>query len=335
MTNLHRVVDLSGFMFSGKSAVSDVLREFERFDVPHYRSEFDLLRISGGLIDLKNAVMDWSPIRTPAALERFERVANRLAATPGFPDKLFATGFGYSKRYPNFEAATREFIDAIVEVEWQTPWPYDDLNDSAIATLRRKILRRLGSVPYRRYRLISRQKFMAAVQAYVGCLLWQATDRARVDTLVTHNALEPFNPQANLDLLGPGAKSIVVDRDPRDIYATAITTQTGFNDDLEFYKRIAGAHDVDVFIARYRIYRESCAGQQPDVLRLRFEDLVSRYNETVGEIRSFLEVPAVQHAARGTIFKPEVARQNVGLWTSRALRPFEHDFVKIANACCG
>jgi hypothetical protein len=333
MNRPHRVVDLAGFMFSGKSAVSDLLREFEGFEVPNYRSEFDLLRIGGGLIDLKHAVMDWSPIRTPAALQRFERVVNRLAAAPTFPRKLFTTGFGYTKRYPNLLPATRELIDAIIAVEWQTPWPYEDLNDGGFATLKRKTLTRLRSVPYRCYRLVSRRNFMPAAQRYVDQLLWHATDRATIDTLVTHNALEPFNPQANLDLLGPDAKCIVVDRDPRDIYATAITTQPGFNDDLALYKRIAGAHDIDVFIARHRLYRESCVSSAPDVLRLRFEDLVCRYDETVAEICTFLNVSAARHREPGKFFKPEAARRNVGLWKNGALSAFEGDFQKIANAC--
>jgi hypothetical protein len=85
------LVDLSGFMFSGKSAVSDLLREYDGVYVPGYREEFDLLRMAGGLIDLANAVDDWSPIRTHAALDRFERLTRRMADAPRFPRNLFTT----------------------------------------------------------------------------------------------------------------------------------------------------------------------------------------------------------------------------------------------------
>jgi len=96
-----KVIDLSGYMFSGKSAVSDILREFNGVYVPNYLVEFDLLRMPGGLIDLKHAVMDWSPIRTFAAINRFDKLVNRLACSPKFPQKLFKTGYGYNQRYPN------------------------------------------------------------------------------------------------------------------------------------------------------------------------------------------------------------------------------------------
>lgn len=79
-----KIVDLSGFMFSGKSAASDILREFSGVFVPNYLVEFDLLRMPGGLIDLKNAVMDWSPVRTYGAVCRFSDLVDSFAILPAF-----------------------------------------------------------------------------------------------------------------------------------------------------------------------------------------------------------------------------------------------------------
>ena len=47
-----QVVDLSGFSFSGKSALSDLLKEVDGIFVPPNDVEFDLIRISGGIISL-------------------------------------------------------------------------------------------------------------------------------------------------------------------------------------------------------------------------------------------------------------------------------------------
>lgn len=328
-----RAVDLSGFMFSGKSAVSDLLRECDRVLVPNYRTEFDLLRIGGGLIDLENAVVDWSPIRTQSALTRFERTVQRLAATPAFPANLVTTGFGYARQYPGILEGARRFVDEIVDVAWSTPWPFDDLDDGPVATFTRKLRSRFGAAPRRSYRLVSAERFPGAASAFVSSLLWQGADPSRYDLVVTHNALEPFDPARHLHLLGPGARSIVVDRDPRDIYATAITTQVGFNDDLEFYRRIAGAHDVETFIRRHQAYRRACAPANDRVLRLRFEDVALRYDETVARVLEFLELPSTAHVARGSHLDPERTRANIGIWRAPALAAYAADFARIEAEC--
>jgi hypothetical protein len=45
-----KVVDLSGYSFSGKSAVYDLLQEFEGYKMQGKEFEFDLLRCPGGLL---------------------------------------------------------------------------------------------------------------------------------------------------------------------------------------------------------------------------------------------------------------------------------------------
>src|SRR5215217_1070617 len=97
---MRRVVDLNGYALTGKSAVSDLLREFEGYWVHRRRVkgiqkssidrsrlnteyseqwktalspatgfgdpfEFDLIRMPGGIRDLETALVDdWSPIRS-------------------------------------------------------------------------------------------------------------------------------------------------------------------------------------------------------------------------------------------------------------------------------
>lgn len=328
-----RFVDLSGFMFSGKAAVSDLLREVSGVHVPYYRDEFDLLRLAGGLIDLKNAVEDWSPVRTHAALNRFERTVRRLADNPGFPEKLFHTGWGYAKKYPNLLESLDRFLGEAVVLQWETPWPYDDLEDGPLDTLRRKLARKLGRVANRSYRLTSREAFYPAAQEFLRRVLGHGVDLEATDWLVTHNALEPFDPANNLRLFGDDAKCIVVDRDPRDIYATAVTTQSGFNDSLEFYKQIAGAHRVDLFIERYKLYRRQIGQGSDRVLRVELENLINYYQGTVSNILDFLEVAPARHQLRRKHFDPELSRKNTEQWKNAELKGLAGDFERIAAEC--
>lgn len=328
-----KIIDLSGYMFSGKAAASDILREFDGVHVPNYRVEFDLLRMPGGLIDLKNAVMDWSPIRTYEAVCRFDRLVNKLADSPSFPQKYYKTGCGYARQYPNIVHLKDEFLSSIKAVEWDTPWPYADIDDGPVDTFVRKIYNKLSISKSRKYFLVDRETFLPAAQKFVQNLLLDNIGNDRPDYLITHNALEPFSPSNNLHLLGEDAKCVVVDRDPRDIYATAVTTQVGFNDKLSFYRRIAGAHDVDVFIRRYLCYRKHVNEGDSRVLRLNFEDMVFNYDQTIDRLCSFIGLHQNNHKRKGEFYNPNFSKQNVALWEKAELAHFKSDFVRISEEC--
>lgn len=328
-----KIIDLSGYMFSGKTAVSDILREFVGVHVPNYRVEFDLLRMPGGLIDLKNAVMDWSPVRTYAAVCRFDQLVNKLALTPRFPEKLYKTGFGYTQHYPNIVRLKDEFLSSIMAVQWDTPWPYADIDDGPIDTFVRKIYNKLTITKPRKYFLVEKENFIPAAQKFIQQLLRDSIGNGQPGVLVTHNALEPFLPGKNLDLLGDKAICIVVDRDPRDIYATAITSQVGFNDNLQLYRRIAGAHDIEVFIKRYLTYRRNIDLDDSRVLRLNFRDLVLDYEKSLQIICDFTGLEAAQQVHKKLYFNPEESRSNLDLWKREELTSYANDFSRIAAEC--
>src|SRR4051812_30054845 len=99
----YRVLDLSGYGFSGKHAMIDFVRELAGYHVEHFQFEFALLRIQGGILDLKTALVDdWSPIRSDAAIRRFRRLVRRLGPRNRLADPsswFKATGFNYDAHY--------------------------------------------------------------------------------------------------------------------------------------------------------------------------------------------------------------------------------------------
>ncbi len=328
-----KIVDLSGFMFSGKSAVTDILREFNDVYVPNYLVEFDLLRLPGGLIDLKNAVMDWSPVRTYGAVCRFSKLVDSIAFYPRFPLNLFKSGYGYAERYPNIIHLKDQFIDSILACRWETPWPYADLDDGPIDTFIRKSLGKFSVNRQRQYFLVDKFKFEESAQKFIQKLLTEEVDTKLLRLLVTHNALEPFSPGKNLNLLGPNALSIVVDRDPRDIYATAISSSAGFNTNVKLNRMISGAHNVETFIDRYLTYRKNIEDNDTRVLRLRFEEVVLNYEKTLHKIYEFTGINVSQHLNKRKYFNPEKSSKNIGLWKDKSLDRYRNDFNRILREC--
>ena len=69
-------------MFSGKTAVFDLLSGLHGVKSGHYHEEFDFFRVSGGLIDLYNSFENWSFMGVDGALKRFEKLILKYAANP-------------------------------------------------------------------------------------------------------------------------------------------------------------------------------------------------------------------------------------------------------------
>ncbi len=328
---MKRILDLSGFVYSGKSAVSDILREVDGFCVPPSEQEFDLLRIPGGLVDLKHAALDWSPVRSDAAFHRFERVARVAGRVLPLHRKFFENNLAYQARYPDYFAVLERFLRDIVLLRWNTPWPYTMFTDNPWQIFLRKVSGRFGVIKLRDLCLIDAENFLQRAREFTNGLLWSAVDAARFHTVVVHNSLEAFDPARNLDLYG-NAKCIVVDRDPRDIYATALVIAPGQPDRLNRYLNICAGHDVGLFIRRFNLHRSNVR-ESPDVLRLHFEDLVRDYDRSVQSIIGFLGVEPAAHVRRMQCFDPGKSGRNVGMWKQERFRKYWKDCELIGSKC--
>ena len=120
-----QILDLSGFSFSGKSALSDLLREVKGIQVPSSEVEFDLIRTSGGIMSLHNDLVDcWSPVRSSESIRRFKRLVKVFSGSGKGCDKLFKPGFNYDLQYPGFSEMASEYLNSLVEAQWTGEWPY-------------------------------------------------------------------------------------------------------------------------------------------------------------------------------------------------------------------
>lgn len=313
-----KFVDLSGYMFSGKSAVSDLLREFEGVHSKGYQADFDLIRFPGGLRDLKLAFEDWSVVGVDAAVRKFEKNISQMASDSNGFRRLYTASFGYSEVYPGINKFTSEFIQSITDISWDICWPYALLELSPFQVfcmkLRAKLTKTFGW-PTIKYRLCSGDNFEAEARRYLENLLSTEIDD-NTKFIVTNNALEPFSPTSGFCFFND-IRSIVIDRDVRDIYMTGATYSEGFNDQVDMYSRISGAFDVDVFIKRQKILREKTDyAPHPQVLRVQFEDLILEYEKTKKIIMAFLDLPSESHTKEKEYFNPKLSMKNIGLWKS-------------------
>ncbi len=321
-----RFLDLSGYMFSGKAAVSDLLREFDGYSVPNYRAEFDLIRVSNGLLDLKIALDNWSWVRSDAAIRSFIKLTNVMAKSPRGVQKIFTPGFAYDSRYSDFSKHTNTFINDITDDSWRMKWPYELIHITTLEFIWLRIIGKIMNVqswPEIDYHLCSGKDFISHAKKYLLNILTSGLGSSD-GTLVTHNMLEPYNPSSAFCFFDD-IKSIVVDRDVRDIYLTGTIYSKGFNDVVPLYSRIIGAFDIDIFIKRQKILRAKTNYQKHDhVLRVQFENLILNYEETLKEVILFLGDTPQNHVNKFKYFNPEKSKQNIGLWRNAPKKMFSN-----------
>ena len=110
----NKIIDVAGYGHSGKGILTDFFKEFNKVTVHDSLFEFNLLRIQGGLIDLKHNLVDnWSPIRSDSSIKRFKNVIKSLGTNSDIfqPKSLFiSTGNNYNSFLPTIRI--QQFSDS-------------------------------------------------------------------------------------------------------------------------------------------------------------------------------------------------------------------------------
>ena len=308
------VVDLSGYSFSGKSAVYDLLTEFEGFFSHSKEFEFELMRVQGGILDLKNALVDnWSPIRSSEAIRNFYRLIKRIGGLGNARSRLAGAGSNYDLIFPGFTEKSNQYIDSLVSASWECDWPFPLYSCDLASLLLKKSKKKLGfnSKDILYLSRPTKELFISSTKSYLNSLFSEVIDSEN-KCLVLNNSFEPFDPDKSIELFD-FAKSIIVDRDPRDIYLSAINA--GSIHGLEVGLAVTGK-TVANFIDRFKIYHANPVTSSSNVYRIAFESIVLDYEAEVNRIRSFLGETPGSYRHKGCAFNPIQSAKNVGIWKS-------------------
>lgn len=331
---MYNYVDISGYGHSGKSVMIDLLKEVEGFHVPDYFFEFDLVRIQGGLADLKNNIYEnWSPVRSDAAVKRFQNVVNRMGmiSTLSSPiSKVKAYGTQYEKIFNGiFFDETKKYLDSIiVSKSIRNDWPFMRVDESYLKIFIYKLLHKFSlhekfiNKYLTEYNFVPPENFLPKTQKYLDNLFSSTVSDNNVHTIVLNNTFEPFNPTKSMELFN-NAKCIIIQRDPRDIYASTMMPNQGFIPEFlkspEHWQNKQGflmVNRVDSFIDN-QLSNYNSVNTDLDfdrVLRLRYEDLIIDYDKVILKIFNFLEINEENHIRKKQFFSPEKSKLNIGLW---------------------
>lgn len=321
------LICLGGFGWSGSGAVLDLLDEYENVTVripiggdsiEKHCPEFDLIRCAGGIFDLERAFGTSNIYIRDAAVRLFlAEVRHIYLTTKGL--------FG-----DDFLVQTRDFLNHILL--YKTPNRSGFGFCPSLAALGRSAENLVfgdcdvaGASGFLFYlKDLTVVEFRAFAKEYLTDILKSIPSQR---FLVLDQVLADYSGDVKRyeEYLGP-IRLINVYRDPRDVYAMKLK-----NPVIDWIPE-----EVDFFIKWYRtVVTPSLMVRNNHFLLLRFEDIVNSYEETVRKIENFCGLDPSWHVRKFSHFKPDVSRQNVGIYKQfvnddrmRAVEESLTDFIK-------
>ena len=308
-----RFITCASYYGTGSSAVTDLVNEYEAvYNFSDF--EFRFIHDPDGISDLEyNLVENHNRHNSGHALKRYKRLVD------------FNCGVSLAKKYEaffkgNWKKYSYEYIDSLTDFKYQGHWMYDLYDRGNLYyyshVLPEKLLKMSvwRNQPDKHIDILKgewtlcsdpgEEKFLKLTREYIEKLFSSVVNGA--DTIMVDQLLPPTNLNRYLRYFSD-IKVIIVDRDPRDIWA------------LEKYYWKTGVipHDVSTFCKWFRYtrnHRKKEVFDSEHVLFIQFEDMIYKYDETVKKIEDFLNLSPENHVRKKTSFNPSKSIHNTKTW---------------------
>lgn len=313
------IIGATGFSWSGSSAITDLLSEFDECQV-YDDIEFILPYHPDGLEDLDFHLNKSCSkfLSSCNAIPRFRKVANYLLNKPtrGEIKKL-----------------TDVYLNKITQVKWKGSvqgefllhnmrcYKYFGKNFTCklLRRLSPKLCKRINMYPLQTCEFsIQPENFDEATLEYTDAIL-KSLGLDISGIIVLDQPFAGNDPIKSLKYFRD-AKAIIVDRDPRDLYLLAKEYFTKFSYQIPY-------ENIDDFIKYYSNLHKTLRNSlgSPDVLYIRFEELVYDYENTLNKIMLFLGLTV--HNRPKKYFIPEKSMVNTRLYMK--CEQYLDDIIKI------
>lgn len=326
---MKKIIDVSGYGHSGKTVVTDYLKQFECvFSFPN-NVEFELFRVSGGLVDLYYSIFEsWSLIRSTDRLKEFRYLVKRIGTVPSRRNPLSylrSSGHSYDLLFNNqFLNESNKLFKTLTKGSHKGFWPYENLRSNSVKLFFNKIKFKLfNSLVESEIYYSDRELFISEVQNYLNALFNHVSTQDHTHILL-NNAFEPYNPDPCLHMAGDSF-SIIVDRDPRDIYASQLNLVDKYIPEYEKKRNIdkikmelTNLNDINKFIFRYKMLKKNIRNINNDrILRINYEDFVLKHDHYSVIVKDLLQLSdkSIQSA---TGFDVSASKKNIGIWKNIA-----------------
>lgn len=276
------VISTCGYGYTGASAVLDFLRGYDSIQILE-SVEFQMLHQADGILDLKYYLVESRErIACNAAIKRFKRL-----------QKSGVLACRLRKLMGNrLDELTDEYLSNLIQVAWKGRSNYDP--DDVCARSKYGIIRfahRAANYIFRKckikfsfprykeryFSIMTEERFDALTKDYLAKLM-EALKVDMTKDLALDMLFSATNPRKGTEFFDE-AKTIIVDRDPRDIFIVSQRSDEQYT--------FMPWDTAENFINYYRILRENTVITE-DVLIVRYEDLIYDYWNTTQKIMDYL-----------------------------------------------
>lgn len=316
---MKKLIVPTGYMGSGSSAITDLISEFKDCCNEFGSFEYVFLHCPNGLFDLEDKLLIGNnAIKSDDSIRSFQQQMDKL-----YQKKYWWVG-NYKKIIgPEFKILTEEFINNITQFNFDGYWyTHEEVNTKMFLKLllrkpikmisrnkvcNKKILKYNDGM---KLSYIKPTDFYNYSKKYINDVLNVISGEH--ENVIMDQLLLPFNLFRVDNYFGNELKAIVVERDPRDVFILNKYIWDSKKIGVPFPK------DVNEFCEFYKNMRESeHIKESSKVLRIKFEDLIYKYEETVDKIRQFIGFAKNMHVAKKTRFIPELSIKNTQVFNGK------------------
>lgn len=315
--DMQQIITCTGYGFTGSSAATNILEEFENIQSLNSGFECTFLHESDGIRDLENALREGHRLKTDMAVKRFLRLVAMLNRQKDY--RKYFNG--------NFEKHSIDYIHSICTAQWQGNWHRGSdtikfsKEDLLYFNLAKQVF--LNEYSYSKYSLyepdtwhptyqmrnksyyaVFNDSFYFRTQAYVNKLFAEIILHTNAKNLLIDQFFSAYDVAAYLNY-APNTKVVIVDRDPRDMY---VLNKSSWGEPY------IPTDNVDVFINWYRGIRFSQKKEvlNTNVILFHFEDFVFNYENSLNRLKVFLSLKDEEHIKKRQLFVPEKSICNTG-----------------------
>lgn len=316
---MNQLVVPVGYMGSGSSAITDLVSEFEGYQAENGTFEYVFLHCPNGVFDLEDKLLSSNnALRSDEALHSFSNTMKQL-----YDKKWWWVG-GYQWRISKeFWSITVKYLEELIEYKPEFYW-YMQENTNLRMFVQLVWKRFVSLVTLHKVQLkkpllyfpvwisfIKPERFYQATHQYIYRIFHEMGFKEH--NIILDQLLLPHNLHRIDHYFDDDLRVFVVSRDPRDVFIINKYIWPAQN------QQVIYPTEVKDFCSFYRSLRESekpCASDK--ILRLRFEDLVYQYDETVQRIMAHLGVDPSSHTKKLQNFRPDRSIENTQLFENPA-----------------
>ncbi len=302
---------VSGYGKSGSGACIDILKEFEYIDGP--KKEFRIAKDPHGIADLEfSLINNWDFVRHNVAIYDFIDYCKMLSRDEGLFKK---SGKNFSTLLNvDFARESEKYIDSIVDFKYYGETLLHNYNSTAKELFFKKVRSKfkIGNKKLMYFSRPEEDKFLLQTISYINSIFSNYAAKNNLKKIVLNQAIPTGNISQTTRYFN-FPKIIIIDRDPRDIYATMLNERRLLGADMKdpdilekyliWHKAIRSKSKID--IENYRL--------EENILNIQFEDFFKDYDRTLFKIKNFINIDS-DHSKKGTRFSPEKIDKHVGIW---------------------